>query len=739
MAPPGPKRKAVSSPTPQEEGNEEVVAAVAKSSTKKTKRETMGERARGEAMAKEWAEQRRERKKQKAAEAALSSSSTAAVATTPNGNGNVKEPTLSVTSPKPASSSIQNRLPTAQERAEQWAKERAERKGAVPPGLTRPPSNLSSTSGNTGLPVPTSATKKPLSRPSAVHKDETSSAISSTATDAVRKSEEERPPMPTSTAASLLPIRMVAEYAVSTTSSTIITFDNNRVTISEPAVSSETREEDQQQGKPSSTLLSEPAIVESGTTTDSKDAHNSDRSEMKQEYTTLIAKKLCTVSRALVAFLTFSIRNLALAGAIGFCFYVWSFIYKDIATKMMQERSMALFPGASKLGRPSTSTKNYCYLNDRETQSLLVTHEMAPSASHGSECKTAGMLSKKPVHCPEHGVCRDGIWHSCAPSKLWGKDEGSRSCVLTNESQYTLTKVQQLLSQWTSNCMCGTQPNILGGSAKSNVCLHDGKDMEDGLKFFNVRDVAQQIIFMEATAVDFKLTEDEIEEKVEQLLALFPLSTKMPLVVHLQSQNDPSYMVALSKDSSSLVSLPFGCWLRIWLYFFMSVIFAIVNWTANQVAYFAMKHPMTFAIFFTTVFISHKIYGTYTRRAKARALASKARTICYDKLIYEAENGSNTYAVLHLGEDVAQTLYPYSLKKRQDFLNLIWPRVVIELKNDVRIQQCQKAVGGVALECWSWLGNKGSSVSTPSAVKKKSVGAITSDTLLQQDQLYEGE
>ena len=81
--------------------------------------------------------------------------------------------------------------------------------------------------------------KKQLSRPSVVHKEHTSSAISSTATDAVRKSEEERPPMPTSTAASSLPIRMVAEYEVSTTSSTIITFDNNRVTILEPAVNSE--------------------------------------------------------------------------------------------------------------------------------------------------------------------------------------------------------------------------------------------------------------------------------------------------------------------------------------------------------------------------------------------------------------------------------------------------------------------------------------------------------------------
>ena len=159
-----------------------------------------------------------------------------------------------------------------------------------------------------------------------------------------------------------------------------------------------------------------------------------------------------------------------------------------------------------------------------------------------------------------------------------------------------------------------------------------------------------------------------------------------------------------------------------WLLFVLGGAISILTWFIKQNASFAMEYPIAFAITVIVLYATYWIYATNRHRAYTRKMVSKSRTIAYDKLVYESEHGSNTYAILHLREDVAQTLYPDSLKKRKEFMKNVWPRVVTELKNDVRIQQCQKTVGGVALECWMWLGNKGSSTSTPAAAKKRSDG-----------------
>jgi hypothetical protein len=411
------------------------------------------------------------------------------------------------------------------------------------------------------------------------------------------------------------------------------------------------------------------------------------------------------------------IRIATLSITLGFIVYAWAFIYRDIATKVMYERSLSIFSNSSLLGRHTTHVAGLCYFNDMQTQSSLPSHELSPSAAYGAECLSTEMISKKRVTCPEHGVCKDGEWQSCAPSDVWEVDKQNRLCRLTGKAQKELDKAQQVLSLWTSNCLCGTSPRVLGRSTQKNVCIRDWKETDDGLAFFDINDVAWQLVMMEKGVDSSHATAEEIEEEKKTIVTLFSLPAKAPLFVYHPSQKLTSYLVALSKEASSLVSLPYTCWLRMWLFYFLGLAVSVVHWLAVKLFYYAVQYPVAFSISFITIYVLYKVHDTYKKRLYTRLLVSQARAISYDKLIYESQQGSNSYSLLHLGEDVAQTLYPDSLKRRQDFLKRVWPRVVTELKNDVRIQQCQKAVGGVVLECWTWLGNKGSSLSTPATMK----------------------
>lgn len=434
-------------------------------------------------------------------------------------------------------------------------------------------------------------------------------------------------------------------------------------------------------------------------------------------FITSVTKSLNALFRSFTVAFSICIRIAALSLTLGFIVYAWAFIYRDIATKVMYERSLSTLSNSSLMGRHTSHMTGFCYFNDMQTESLLPSHEISPSAAHGAECLTTEMISKKRVTCPEHGVCKGGVWQSCAPSDMWEVDEQNRLCRLTDKALKELDKAQKLLSVWTSNCLCGDSPRVLGRSTKKEVCIHHWKETDDGLAYFDINDVAWQLVMMEKGVDSLHATAEEIEEKKKTIVTLFSLPAKAPMFVYHLSEKSPSYLVAYSKEASSLVSLPYTCWLRMWLFYFLGLGVYVVHWIVVQLFSSAVQYPVPVSISFATICILYKVHDTYKKRFYTRLLVSQARAISYDKLIYESQHGSNSYSLLHLGEDVAQTLFPDSLKRRQDFLKRVWPRVVIELKNDVRIQQCQKAVGGMVLECWTWLGNKGSSLSTPATKK----------------------
>lgn len=764
MPPKASKRKTSSQPSPHKESKEEEVLSVAKASPKRAKRESMEEQR---AKAREWAEQRAERKRALAAAAAASPVSGSATATTtvPTKSNIKKEisknstlpstvlpkaktPVISTTystnlssvpsqtsvlPPKEIESSSEHPRGTNQsvsvpdslskassltshkskleelvegkERARRWAELRkvdSHSAGSVvqPPEITRPSMEI--------------AMKNPMS---SVHGGEEIASQNIVQEDNFPV-EKAKPPLLSSIGTS--------DSTKTFTRSTIIALQRNHATIAADRlvqqldkVELKSQDDNNVEVDEVASLLLNKCLKTAAAESVDPDTNSQGYSTKKESYITYTAKQIRLVSHTFAAVLAVCVRVLVLSVTLGFFLYAWSFIYRDIATKLMYERSLSIFSNSSFLARHTSQMAGFCYFNDQQTQSSLPSSDISPSAAYGAECFSTEMISKKRVSCPEHGVCNGGVWQSCVPSDLWEKHEESRSCRLTDKAQKELEKAQQLLSHWTSNCLCGTVPRLLERSIQKDLCIRDWKGIGDGLTYFDLHDVAWQLVMMDKGVESSMVTSEEIEEKTKQLLVLFSLPAKLPLVLLLPSQKMPSYMVALSKEASSLVSLPYACWLRMWLFYFLGLIVSIVHLIVTQFFYYAVQYPLLFSVSFVTFLTLKKMYDTYNKRVKTRELVSQARTISYDKLIYESQQGSNTYAVLHLGEDVAQTFYPDNLKSRQDFLKRVWPRVVTELKNDVRIQQCQKAVGGVVLECWTWLGNKGSSLSTPASMKKR--------------------
>jgi len=742
MAPKSSKRKTPSQPSPHEEEKQQEMTSSAKDSSKKAKRESIEEQR---AKAREWAEQRAERKRALTAAATASSVSgpMASGAENVKTNVSVKKEISKILEVSPAAVRIGNTVVLSSSNQSSGTSRAlfSPTRTIVLPSkqpLTVNPSALESPSASK-----TSSTEKQKTKREEILEEK----------ERARRWAEQRRvgspsgvsgvPQPCSTSTLIrTPLPSVTEHLESI--SQIDPVQGENIPVEEinktPVIDLATSPTAYYRVAPTDRLAKEVDSVLLTSNHQNKLDENSHCSVVFSQHPATVervvpgdesrcisarnwplfvsaAKSFNLLLHYFAATLSACIRIAVLSVTLGFIVYAWAFIYRDIATKVMNERSLSIFSNSSLLGRHASHVTGLCYFNDIQTQSLLPSHEISPSASYGAECLTTDMISKKRVTCPEHGVCKGGEWQSCTPSDVWEVDKQNRLCRLTGKAKKELDKAQQVLSLWTSNCLCGTSPRVLGRSIQKNVCIRDWKETDDGLAYFDINDVAWQLVMMEKGMDSSHATAEEIEEEKKTIVTLFSIPAKAPMFVHHPSLKVASSIVALSKDASSLVSLPYTCWLRMWLFYFLGLAVSVVHWIAVQLFSYAVQYPVAFSISFITIYIFYKMHDTYKKRFYTRLLVSQARAISYDKLIYESQQGSNSYSLLHLGEDVAQTLYPDSLKRRQDFLKSVWPRVVTELKNDVRIQQCQKAVGGVVLECWTWLGNKGSSLSTPATMK----------------------
>lgn len=186
--------------------------------------------------------------------------------------------------------------------------------------------------------------------------------------------------------------------------------------------------------------------------------------------------------------------------------------------------------------------------------------------------------------------------------------------------------------------------------------------------------------------------------------------------LHIQTDINNTDMEWISLSSTFIhddLPIPTSCWIKLLSWDIMTTItkhiFHFLSWMIIHILWNVMK-TMIYSYPLPTLLISMIVLllsWMKIRRNHIQSLrkdVASIQNLVYDRLMNGDKDGS---ASLHIRDDIMHELYSVSessnMKKRQEFIKNVWPRVVVAVRMDNRVRKSVKNVRGKSLEWWEWV------------------------------------
>jgi hypothetical protein len=294
-----------------------------------------------------------------------------------------------------------------------------------------------------------------------------------------------------------------------------------------------------------------------------------------------------------------------------------------------------------------------CFIdNDTSESKEETTHEYT---SDRLKCDTT--IAKK--NCPDGALCRNGVLHSCL-DQLESVAISGDGCVLSDATNATLARVEEILTKWTVQHTCALQ----------------------GCQFATVSANAKGPLF---SLID--LDADE---------ATLAKSHKLMII----KDEDGIALVGLSDHyMDNELFLPWMCWLSL---LFLQLVQAISALTFGLVRIswsIGMAYPLVSIICLVVLWVLRYLRLRKVNHQVLLRDVAHVRQMTYQKLMAD----SLEHVVLHLRDEIALDLHPTSKSGRTYIISKVWPRVVGDVRLDNRVHKTNQLCLGKPRDVWQWV------------------------------------
>jgi hypothetical protein len=274
------------------------------------------------------------------------------------------------------------------------------------------------------------------------------------------------------------------------------------------------------------------------------------------------------------------------------------------------------------------------------------------------------------IPCPDFGLCAGGRLISCRVKHFEVSPEG-RSCILTKASNDTLARVEALLVNWTV----------------ADYCHLSGNDFAHSLQ--------------QSKAALFPLS--KVQKQVPSADRLL-----VSICPNVQVQNDHNAGQVVIGLSNAYVDtqlrLPFSCWMTLSLLEMgqhaWTTTLSIVAKTFYFLLKISMAYPIPSAIALLVLWLLMQLRRALRYRKRLIQDVVKVRDLCYQKLMVDP---SLEHMVLHLRDGIAMDMYPSSRVGRAYIITKVWPKVVVDVRQDNRVAKYSGMVGDKPRDIWKWV------------------------------------
>lgn len=318
----------------------------------------------------------------------------------------------------------------------------------------------------------------------------------------------------------------------------------------------------------------------------------------------------------------------------------------------------------------------------------------------GEDLDGDSICGGKYKECPLWGRCHGGILRDCNDGG--GEFEGLQrfvpsqkgdGCVPSIASLDLVRVVQDTLFSMTASQKCHSSDRL----------GHHDVHLEEPFPLFRITKVAERVNGMAGS----NSTVGGIDVSPELLSWLSPVFDSS-IVRHgsLSSRSEGRIdAIGLAPEvSPNSLPLTVACTAKIisWemIEFFGNFTTSVLGIVAKFLWDFMFNNPIPSFVALTLIMIAYYIRRELQHKAKVREFLRVVLDAVYDRLAECDDNEG--YASLMLRDDVGHDMYPTNVRERNFVYNDVWPRVVLEVRADNRVQKFRKEAGGKSLEHWQF-------------------------------------
>eukprot|EP01082_Thalassiosira_pseudonana_P011144 g9890.t1 g9890 contig4:807606-810547(+) len=318
----------------------------------------------------------------------------------------------------------------------------------------------------------------------------------------------------------------------------------------------------------------------------------------------------------------------------------------------------------------------------------------------GEDLDGDSICGGKYKECPLWGRCHGGILRDCNDGG--GEFEGLQrfvpsqkgdGCVPSIASLDLVRVVQDTLFSMTASQKCHSSDRL----------GHHDVHLEEPFPLFRITKVAERVNGMAGS----NSTVGGIDVSPELLSWLSPVFDSS-IVRHgsLSSRSEGRIdAIGLAPEvSPNSLPLTVACTAKIisWemIEFFGNFTTSVLGIVAKFLWDFMFNNPIPSFVALTLIMIAYCIRRELQHKAKVREFLRVVLDAVYDRLAECDDNEG--YASLMLRDDVGHDMYPTNVRERNFVYNDVWPRVVLEVRADNRVQKFRKEAGGKSLEHWQF-------------------------------------
>jgi len=313
------------------------------------------------------------------------------------------------------------------------------------------------------------------------------------------------------------------------------------------------------------------------------------------------------------------------------------------------------------------------FQNDQSVTSTTAAHpcfvynyKLLETEMHSDSPRNKCDQTLERIPCPEGGRCAEGILHSCHEKNKIVSSDGSL-CIWNEDTNKSFAHIEAMLTNWTINNYCelkGAKHAYKSPNSKSPV-------------------------------FPFSVIANNTMIKKEMLLNSSDF---------IFSEIKDEVMIGFSDNyTNNKLVLPRTCWISLATVQLFQALGSVVLHGGFKVASWMFQFVIAYPIISTLASLIYLIViSIFRRREKMQKLADdvvEVRNLAYKEMM----QNSSEHVVLHLRDGIAMDMHPKSRQGRAYIITKVWPRVVVDIRQDNRVRKTNRRFGMKPRDIWQWV------------------------------------